>query len=317
MKDFVFHNPTKIVFGKNSMDKIRENVDLYGKKVMVTYGGGSIKSNGIYDKVMEQLNGLEVMEFGGIEPNPRVETIRKAVELARKFEPDIILAVGGGSTIDGSKLLASAIYYEGDAWDIVKKQIKPNRFVPLAVVLTLNATGSEMNHGAVITNWTTNEKLFFGHDELYPKFSVLDPQNTFSLPKEQIAYGVVDTFSHVLEQYINTILDANLQDRFAEGILATLIENAPKAIEKPTDYSVRANLMWASTLALNTLIASGVNEDWATHMIEHEISAFYDITHAAGLAIITPRWMDVVAKVQKKDKMVQNEYGDWMVLTKR
>lgn len=306
MEDFIFYNPTKIIFGKTAMDQVRSNVEIFGQRVLVTYGGGSIKTNGIYDKVMKQLEGLSVKEFGRIEPNPRVETIRKAVKEVRSFDPDLILAVGGGSVIDASKLLASALHYNGDPWDFLIKKPEPKKYVPLAIVLTIAATGSEMNNGAVITRWETHKKLFFSKDALYPKFSILDPQNTFSLSREQTAYGIVDAFSHVLEQYIHTVENTPLQDRLSESILLTLIENGPKALEKPRDYDARANIMLCAAMALNNLIAIGCGEDWATHMIEHEISAFYDIPHGAGLAIITPRWMKVV-KEQKQVKLAQ--YG--------
>lgn len=307
MLDFEFHNPTKIIFGKTAMDKIAENVEFYGKKVLVTYGGGSIKKNGIYNKVMQQLKNFEVKEFGGIEPNPRVETIRRAIKEFKSFNPDLVLAVGGGSTIDGSKLLISAMHYDGDPWDFIKStEVKPEKYIPLGVVLTMSATGSEMNPNSVITNWETHEKIYFERKNTYPAFSILDPQNLYSLPADQTAYGVIDAFSHVLEQYMTTTENAPLQDRFSEGLLMTLIENGKKAIDNPKDYTSRANIMLSACMALNGIIRSGVYEDWATHRIEHEISAFYDIPHAAGLAIITPRWMKVVKK-QKQIKIAQ--YG--------
>ena len=311
MKDFTFYNPTRLIFGKSSMDSLANEVRKIGKKVLITYGKGSIKKNGVYDAVMNALpdsEGFIVNEFGGIEPNPRVETIRKAIEKAREFEPDLILAVGGGSVIDGSKLLAAATYYDGDAWDfLIKSDVEPSKYIPLATVLTLSATNSEMNSGAVISNWEKNQKLFFLREPLYPVFSILDPRNTFTLPKDQVAYGVIDPFVHVIEQYITTPVNAPLQDRWAEGALLTLIEEGPKTIEDLGDYESRANIMLIGSMVLNGLLSMGVNSDWATHNIEHELSAFYDITHAAGLAIILPRWMDVVGRVQKPEKMVQ--YG--------
>jgi alcohol dehydrogenase YqhD (iron-dependent ADH family) len=307
MKDFVFRNPTKIIFGMNSMDQINENIRVFGHKVLVTYGKGSIKDNGIYDKVMRQLEGLDVREFSGIEPNPRVETVRKAVNEFRDFNPDIILAVGGGSVVDGSKLIAASLHYNGDPWDfLVDDKAEPTKYVPLAVVLTLAATGSEMNSGAVITKWETNEKPFFVRDELYPKFSILDPQNTFTVPKDQTAYGVVDAFSHVLEQYIHTAKDVPLQDRISEGILLTLIENGLCAVNEPENYNARANVMLCATMALNDILTMGTGSEWAVHALEHEFSAFYDIPHGAGLAIITPRWMSEV-KDYKIEKLCQ--YG--------
>jgi alcohol dehydrogenase YqhD (iron-dependent ADH family) len=307
MNNFELKNPTKIIFGNDSMNKIADQVRPFGEKVLVIYGGGSIKTNGIYTKVMDQLKDFEVKEFGGIEPNPRVETIRKIIEQYKEFEPDLVLAVGGGSVIDATKLLVSAMYYEGDPWDfLVKEEVEPTKYLPFGTVLTLSATGSEMDSGAVITNWAKHEKLSFGRKQIYPAFSILDPQNTFSVSRDQTIYGIVDTFSHVCEQYINTTENIPIQDRFSEGILLTLIENAQKVLAEPKNYEARANIMLSACVALNGLIGSGVNQDWATHNIEHEISAFYDIPHAAGLAIITPRWMKVI-KDQKGKKIVQ--YG--------
>lgn len=306
MKDFIFSNPTKIIFGKKAMNQIKPNLEVFGNKVFMVYGKGSIKRNKIYNKVLEQLKEFKVEEFVGIEPNPRVETVQQALDSARKFSPDIILAVGGGSVIDASKLLSASLFYQGDPWDFLIKNVNPKKYVPLAVVLTLSATGSEMNNGAVITNWQKREKLFFIRDQLYPKFSILDPQNTFSVPREQTAYGIVDAFSHVLEQYLHLEKDAPLQDRFSESILLTLIENAHLVIKKPNNYKARANIMLSAAMALNNLIGVGAGEDWATHMIEHELSAFYDIPHGAGLAIITPKWMKAVKK-EKERKLIQ--YG--------
>lgn len=307
MKDFVFRNPTKIIFGKNSMNQIGENARKFGNKILLTYGKGSIKNNGIYDKVTGQLDGFEVKEFGGIEPNPRVETVRAAVKEFKDFNPDLIIAVGGGSVVDGSKLIASSLHYEGDPWDfLIDEKTEPAKYVPLAVVLTLSATGSEMNSGAVITKLETNEKPFFVRYSLYPKFSILDPQNTFTVPKDQTAYGVVDAFSHVLEQYIHTTKDVPLQDRISEGILLTLIENGLIAINEPENYNARANVMLCATMALNDILTMGTGSEWGVHALEHEFSAFYDIPHGAGLAIITPRWMTEV-KDYKFSKLCQ--YG--------
>ena len=308
MNNFELCNPTKIIFGADSMDKIAQNIRPFGKKVLITYGNGSIKKNGIYQKVINQLENFDVREFGGIEPNPRVETIREAIKKFKDFNPDFFLAIGGGSVIDGTKLLASSMLYNGDPWDfLIQKTAEPIKYIPFGVVLTLSATGSEMNRGAVITNWTTHEKKGFKREQNYPVFSVLDPQNTYSVPNDQTAYGIVDAFSHVLEQYIQTKEDTPLQDRFCESILLTLIENSSKVLKSPEDYSARANIMLCACMALNNLLRSGTNEDWATHDIEHQLSAFYDIPHAAGLAIITPRWMKVV-KDQKAKKLLQ--YGE-------
>ena len=307
MNNFELYNSTKIIFGTDSMDKIADQIRPFGKKVLVTYGGGSIKANGIYVKVMDQLKEFDVREFGGIEPNPRVETIRKIIEQYKDFEPDFVLAVGGGSVIDGTKLVISSMYYDGDPWDfLIKEGVQPKKYLPLGTVLTLSATGTEMNGNAVITNWEKHEKLALSKKEVYPVFSILDPRNTFSVSKDQTIYGIVDTFSHVFEQYINTEENAPIQDRFSEGILMTLIENSKKVLAEPENYEARANIMLSACVALNGLIGSGVSQDWATHDMEHELSAFYDIPHAAGLAIITPRWMKVV-KDQKSKKIIQ--YG--------
>lgn len=306
MLDFTFHNPTTIVFGKSAMGKIAEQARPFGTKIVLTYGGGSIFRNGVYAKVIDQLQGFELREFGGIEPNPRVETLRKAVALCKEFQPDLILAVGGGSVIDATKLIAAAARYDGDAWDLVVQPIPIPNPIPLASVLTLSATGSEMNRGGVITNWATKQKLGYFNNACFPRFSILDPQNTYTVPPDQTAYGAVDIYSHVLEQYLNQPVNSPLQDRFSEAILLTVLENASIALHEPENYEARANLMWASSLALNGLIGAGVPSDWATHRIEHELSAFYDIPHAAGLAILTPRWMRVVSP-NKPAKFVQ--YG--------
>ncbi len=307
MQDFNFHSPVRVVFGKSSHLGLKNLVSNYGNKVLLVYGGGSIKANGVYRKVLEQLQGLEVQEFAGIEPNPRVETIRKAVVLGKQFQPDLVLAVGGGSVIDAAKLIAASINYQGDPWDfLVKPHTESSKYVALATVLTLAATASEHNSGAVITNWETHEKLFFGRDQLYPRFSILNPEFTFSVNKEQSAYGTIDAFVHVLEQYINTSLQTPMQDRFSEGILLTLIENGPKVLDEPENYDVRANIMLCASFALNGMIAMGAGQDWATHSIEHEFSGFYDIPHAAGLAVILPHYLRV-AKSHKLAKLVQ--YG--------
>lgn len=306
MNDFTFKNPTKLIFGRTSMEHLREEVNVLGNKVLLTYGGGSIKKNGIYAKVMESLKGLEVREFGGIEPNPRMETLNVAVKMAKDFQPDLILAVGGGSVIDGSKYIASVTHYDGDPWEMLTMGKQPEKYIPVGDVLTLSATGTEMDCFFVVTKWETHEKPAFDRPQVFPKFSILDPQNTYSVPKDQTACGIIDAYSHVLEQYMNTTKNAPLQDRFSESVLLTLIENSRIVLEEPNNYEARANIMLAATMALNGVIVMGEAEDWATHVIEHEFSAFYDIPHGAGLAIITPRWLEVV-KEQKADKLEQ--YG--------
>lgn len=307
MKDFTFKNSTKLVFGKSALASLASELQKIGKKVLLTYGQGSIKSAGIYDKVMGELKGFEVREFSGIEPNPRVSTLRKAVILGKEFQPDVILAVGGGSVIDGSKLISAAINSDHDAWELVLDNSKIETCVPVACVLTVSATGTEMDPYGVITNWETNEKLAISHPNLYPVVSFLNPEHTFSVSAIQTAYGIVDIYSHVFEQYMVNGSGTDLQERWSESILLTLIENAPKVLANLQDYETRANIMLCSTMALNGLISMGSNQDWATHDIEHEISAFYDIPHGLGLAIITPRWLEVVALEQKLPRLVQ--YG--------
>lgn len=306
MKNFSFQNTTKIIFGTDAVSKISAELKGHGTKVMLTYGKNSIKESGLYDKVKAQLAGYTVLEFSGIEPNPRVETLREGVKLGKEFQPDIILAVGGGSVIDGSKLIAASIHNENEPWDLVLDRSKINKCVPIATVLTISATGTEMNRNSVITNWTEKLKLGWDHDNVLPVVSFLDPQNTYTVSAIQTAYGIVDIFSHVLEQYMTTAVDVPLQNRWAEGVLLTLIENAPIVLNNLQDYNSRANIMLCSTYALNGFFQVGANSDWATHDIEHELSAFYDIPHGLGLAILTSRWMRTV-KDQKLAKLAH--YG--------
>jgi len=307
MKDFIFQNPTKVIFGKGSMSKLSESINPFGRKILLIYGGGSIKKNGIYSTVLRELSEFDVREFSGIEPNPRVETIRVALNKTKGFDPDFVLAVGGGSVIDATKLYCSAYHYKGDPWDFLKNpDANPTRYIPFGVVLTISATGSEMNCGSVISKHETNEKTFFKRREIFPKFSIIDPENQYSLPKNQTAYGIVDAYSHVLEQYIHNLKDVPLQNRFSEGIMLTLIENAKPLLNDLRNYTYRSNVILCATMALNNVIRMGTNEDWATHMIEHELSAYYDIPHGLGLAIITPKWMEVVIK-QKIEKLAH--YG--------
>lgn len=304
MENFTFVNPVKIIFGKNTIKDVTKEIPS-GSKVLITYGGGSIKSNGVYDQVTKALSGFEWFEFSGIEANPHYETCMKAVELIKEKGIDYILAVGGGSVVDATKfIVAASCYDKGDPWDILSKQAKIEKALPFGVVLTLSATGSEMNSGAVITRAETQDKLAFGSPLVYPKFSVLDPETTYSLPPKQVSNGVVDSFVHVMEQYLTYPVNGMIQDKFAEAILSVLITEGPKALETPKDYDVRANLMWASTWALNGWIAKGVPEDWATHMIGHEITALYGLDHAQTLAIVLPGVMTVL-KEQKAEKIIQ------------
>ncbi len=310
MFNFNYHNPTQIVFGKGTIAQLPKLLPAIpaGKTILLTYGGGSIKKNGVYDQVITALAGYSVVEFGGIEPNPRYETLMKAAQQAREANVAFLLPVGGGSVFDGTKFIAAAIPYTGaDPWDILAHDAPVNTAIPLGGVLTLPATGSEMNPVAVISRDSTQEKLAFGNPLVYPLFAILDPETTYSLPARQVANGIVDAFVHVLEQYLTYPANAPLQDRQAEAIMATLIEEAPKVIANPTDYDARANIMWSATQALNGLIACGAPADWATHMIGHELTAFYGVDHAQSLAVVMPALLRY-KRAQKCDKLVQ--YGE-------
>lgn len=303
MQNFEFHNPTKILFGKNQIEKINKEIPQ-NSKILLVYGGGSIFKNGVYDQVKNALNGFEIVEFGGVEANPVFETLMKAVEIVKTKNIDFILAVGGGSVIDGVKFIASAAAYQGEALDILYRKHRPIKVVPFGSVLTLPATGSEMNAGSVITINATQEKLSFGSEVTFPQFSVCDPSVIVSLPKRQIQNGIIDAFSHVLEQYLTYNHGAILQDKIAESILKTLIEVGPKVAENPTDYTLAPDYMWSCTMALNTLISKGVPTDWVTHMIGHELTALYGIDHARTLAIIFPNLYRVMFE-SKKEKLAQ------------
>ena len=288
MRNFTYQNSVKIIFGKGTIAQLARLIPL-GQVVMLTYGGGSIKKNGVYEQVMDALKDHKVVPFGGIEPNPRYETLMKAVELAKAEGVGFLLAVGGGSVLDGTKFIAAAIKYDGeDPWDIPARNAPVKAAVPVGTVLTLPATGSEMNGTGVISRNSTQEKFPFASRQTYPQFSILDPEATYSLPARQVANGIVDTFVHTTEQYLTIDANTPLQDRQAEAILLTLIEEAPKVKADPSNYDVRANLMWCATQALNGLIACGVVEDWATHMIGHELTAVFGLDHGQTLAIVHP-----------------------------
>jgi len=303
MKNFTFQNPVKIIFGKNTIPQLAVEVPQ-GARTLIIYGGGSIKRNGVYDQVIEALKGRAIFEFPGISANPDFETCLKVIDLIKKENIDFLLAVGGGSVIDATKFIALASQADGDLWEILTKYKYPEKALPFGTVLTLPATGSEMNSGAVITKAETKEKLAFGTPLVYPKFSILDPETTYTLPTEQIANGVIDTFVHTTEQYLTYPAGGALQDYFAEGILKVLVKNGEQALKAPENYEVRANLMWASTWGLNGWIAQGVPEDWATHMIGHELTAFYGIDHAQTLAIVLPGLLDVLRE-EKAEKIIQ------------
>ncbi len=303
MQNFTFSNPTKIVFGEGQIKELANLVPA-DARVLVTYGGGSIKKNGVYDQVAKALEGKTWFEFGGIEPNPHYETLMQAVALVKEKQIDFLLPVGGGSVIDGTKLIAAAVNFDGEPWDILAKHAPINSALPLGCVLTLPATGTESNGNSVITKAATQEKLAFGSPLVYPQFAILDPTTTYSLPPRQIANGVVDAFVHIMEQYLTYPVDAKVQDRFAEGLLMTLIEEGPKALKEPQNYAVRANVMWAATMALNGLIGVGVPQDWATHMIGHELTAMYGLDHAQTLAVVLPAVMQH-QRQPKRAKLLQ------------
>ncbi|MBQ9213470.1 MAG: iron-containing alcohol dehydrogenase [Bacteroidales bacterium] len=302
MNNFEFQNPTKIIFGKGSIAKLSEN--LYkGEKIMMTYGGGSIKNNGVYDQVKKALEGFNVIEFGGIEANPDYDTLMKAVKICREEGVGFLLAVGGGSVIDGTKFIAAAVDYKGDEWEILTKKQVPEECLPLATVLTMPATGSEMNSNAVISRRAIKEKLDFGSDKVFPVFSILDPEVVYSIPKRQKANGLADSYIHVIEQYLTDDIDTPVQDRWAEGVLKTIIETAPKVLVENPDYNACANYMWSATCALNFFISPGVNQDWSTHMIGHELTAIYGLDHGVTLSIVLPGTMQVLRK-EKKAKLL-------------
>lgn len=307
MNQFNFYNPTKIIFGRDRFNELNHLVPK-DAKVLVLYGGGSVKKFGTLDRVLAGLPNREILEFGGIEANPRYETLMKAVDLVRAEKIDFLLAVGGGSVIDGTKFIALASYYEGDGLDLLRdRSITANlkQALPLAAVLTLAATGSEMNRGGVVSS--PIGKLGFGNDLVFPKFSLVDPSLTFTLPETQVANGVVDTFVHVMEQYMTYPAEGRFQDRTSEGILKTLIEIGRATIDNPTDYDLRANLVWCATMGLNGLIGAGVPQDWATHRIGHELTALFGIDHAKTLAIIMPSLWNIMRET-KREKLLQ--YGE-------
>lgn len=307
MNNFDLKNPTKIIFGKDTIAKVKEEIPQ-DAKVLLLYGGGSIKKNGIYDQVKTALANVEVVEFGGIPANPEYSVLMEALKVIKDQNITYLLAVGGGSVIDGTKFLSAAALFDGDTpWDILTKNIRTEKGMPFGTVLTLPATGSEMNSGAVITRAETKEKLAMGGPGLFPEFSILDPQVITSIPQRQLANGLTDAFTHVLEQYMTYPIGAILQDRFAESILQTLVEVAPTVIKDPTDYKAASNFMWSCTMALNGLIQKGVPGDWAVHAIGHELTALFGIDHARTLAVIAPSHYKFNFE-DKKEKLAQ--YGE-------
>jgi len=304
MNNFVFQNPTKLIMGKGTISELANEIPA-GKRIMITFGGGSVKYNGVYEQVKDATKGFYTVEFWGIEANPAIETLRKAIVLGKEEKIDFLLAVGGGSVIDGTKLIAAGLLYEGDAWELVLKG-QCSTTVPLATVLTLPATASEMNDGAVISNTATKEKFAFFSN--FPKFSILDPEVTYSLPTNQIANGLADTFVHVMEQYLTVTGESRLMDRWAEGVLQTITEIAPLIKENKQNYDVMAEFMLCATMGLNGFVAlGGVTQDWATHMIGHELTALHGLSHGHTLAIVLPGVMNILRE-QKGEKILQ--YGE-------
>ncbi|SNR41739.1 NADP-dependent alcohol dehydrogenase [Lutibacter agarilyticus] len=312
MNNFDFQNPTKIIFGKDEISKLSKEIPA-NAKVLLLYGGGSIKKNGIYEQVTTALSNFEVLEFGGIPANPEYAVLMEALKVIKEENITFLLAVGGGSVIDGTKFLSSAALYSGlDPWNILVNNERTFKGMPFGTVLTLPATGSEMNSGAVITRAETKEKFAMGGPGLFPKFSILDPQVVKSIPKRQISNGLADAFTHVMEQYMTYSVDAKLQDRFAESIMQTLVEIAPTMLKDEFDYNASSNFMWSCTMALNGLIQKGVPSDWAIHMIGHELTALYGIDHARTLAIITESHYTVNLE-DKKEKLAQYAERVWNV----
>ena len=294
MENFIYYNPTKLMFGKGQLEGLKKaNLLVMGKRVLLVYGGGSIKKNGLYDNVISALNEAEaeVFELSGVEPNPRLTTVKKGIDICQKEKIDFLLAVGGGSVIDCTKAIAAGAEYEGDVWDIISKKTTAQKALPFGTVLTLAATGSEMNPDSVITNWETNEKYVWGSSVTHPAFSILDPEHTYSVPENQTVYGMVDMMSHVFEQYFHNVKNTPLQDRMCFAVLQTVIETAPKLLEDLQNYEHRETILYAGTIALNGTLQMGYFGDWASHTIEHAVSAVYDIPHAGGLAILFPNWM--------------------------
>ncbi|MFI3330764.1 MAG: iron-containing alcohol dehydrogenase [Rikenellaceae bacterium] len=307
MNNFIFQNPTKLIFGEGMISRLSKQIPE-GAKIMLTYGGGSIKKNGIYDQVISALKGFEVIEFGGIEANPDYDTLMRAVEICKSEGIDFLLAVGGGSIIDGTKFISTAYAYPSDPWEFLLDESKANvEGLPIGAVLTLPATASEMNNGAVVSRRTTNEKYPFHSKYAYPKFSILDPTAVYSLPKKQIANGIVDTYAHTLEQYLTYDNKTLVMDRWAESLLQTLIELAPSLMKDEQNYDAASNFMLTATMGLNGFISMGTAQDWATHMIGHELTALCGLDHGESLAVVFPGTMSVMRE-SKKDKLLQ--YGE-------
>lgn len=307
MNNFIFNIDTKVYFGENQLEHLGEELSKFGNKVLLTYGGGSIKRMGLYDKVIAELEkaGLEVFELSGISPNPRVTSVNDGATICKKEDIDVLLAVGGGSVIDCTKFIGAATYYDGDAWDIFTGKYKIEKSLPIVTILTLSATGSEMNSGGVISNEETNQKIGQGSPVLLPKVSFLDPTNTYTVSKYQTAAGSADILSHIFEVYFNNENDLFMLDTVMEGLMKTVIKYAPIAMKQPDNYEARANLMWAGTWAINGFVRAGKTHAWSCHAMEHQLSAYYDITHGLGLAILTPRWLEYILDETTVNKLYQ------------
>lgn len=316
MNNFTFHVPTDVRFGKEQVDCLPEELRKYGKNILLVYGGGSIKKTGLYEKIKDLLKDFSITELSGIEPNPKLSSVREGVRLCKEHQIDVILAVGGGSCIDASKHIACSAYYEGDPWELMMERSKMTKALPVAVVLTICATGSEMNSGAVITNEETNEKLEINAPMLYPVLSICDPTYLYTLPAKQTAAGIVDILSHVMEQYFQPNDGAFITDRLSESVMKTCVKYGPIALKEPENYEARSNLMWASTVALNHLLTVGKGGAWSVHPIEHVVSAFYDITHGVGLAILTPAWMEHVLCEETVERFAMYAKNVWDIENK-
>ncbi len=319
MNNFYFQLPTEVYFGKGQISHLGESIKKYGNKVLLVYGGGSIKRTGLYDTIINifKENSIEWIELGGVEPNPKIDTVRKGVELCKENGIQAILAVGGGSTIDCCKVTAAGAKYDGDTWDLVLNSALIKDALPIFTVVTLSATGSEMDRGAVISNMETNDKVAAFSTLFYPKVSILDPQYTYTVPKSQTAAGVADIMSHAFEKYFTRVKTAYIQDRVGEAMLKTCIHYGPIAYNEPENYEARANLMWAACLAIDGVTWRG-NEVMSTcHIIEHQLSAYYDVTHGVGLAILTPRWMKYILNEQTVYKFVEYGVNVWGIDAKK
>ncbi|MGG5252800.1 iron-containing alcohol dehydrogenase [Neobacillus sp. SM06] len=313
MENFTFTNPTKLIFGKGQLEQLKTEIPQYGNNVLLVYGGGSIKRTGLYEKVIAYLKEFDakVFELPGVEPNPRLTTAKKGIEICKNEGVDFILAVGGGSVIDCTKLIAAGSKYDGDAWDLVTKKAFATEALPFGTVLTLAATGSEMNSGSVITNWETKEKYGWGSSVTFPTFSILDPVYTYTVPKDQTIYGMVDMMSHAFEHYFHLEENTPLQDRMVESLLQTVIDTAPKLLNDLENYEYRSTILYCGTMALNGMLSMGYRGDWATHNLEHAVSAVYDIPHGGGLAILFPNWMkhNLKVKPERFQQMAVRVFG--------